>query len=396
MLRSASFSSMEGSLMASTSCKTLRTSRSMGRLSLSNLSLCASESVENERRQTERGLERESRWLKRALSEEMHRIEAMQEQDAQHEQWRQDRAERQRQVDSRLRQRSLHRWEESCKRKVAEENRQKQESESHNSAFEKAQQRLQADRQAAEARLQEERQRQQKQAQKRRSSWSEMEGRKEAERKEQMEQLQKAHEQQQARDQVLRATQDKRQQQICAKKEQRAERMQKLLEAQRELEEQRLARYEEKQRLHQHNSGAFSARQRVQHDKTQSTFKELQARRAEARSNADLQKERRRSDMEQKAAQKSQKLENMNSDRQKLWEIRKTAHREAARILRDAKKEVHRQAMSSRYSVKWLQEQMGQLENEGLATSLPISSTGSSSASIQDQEEPDTRCAVEG
>eukprot|EP00913_Durusdinium_trenchii_P012921 g12133.t1 len=79
MLRSASFSSMEGSLMASTSCKTLRTSRSMGRLSLSNLSLCASESVENERRQTERGLERESRWLKRALSEEMHRIEAMQE-----------------------------------------------------------------------------------------------------------------------------------------------------------------------------------------------------------------------------------------------------------------------------------------------------------------------------
>eukprot|EP00913_Durusdinium_trenchii_P012922 g12134.t1 len=212
-----------------------------------------------------------------------------------------------------------------------------------------------------------------------------MEGRKEAERKEQMEQLQKAHEQQQARDQVLRATQDKRQQQICAKKEQRAERMQKLLEAQRELEEQRLARYEEKQRLHQHNSGAFSARQRVQHDKTQSTFKELQARRAEARSNADLQKERRRSDMEQKAAQKSQKLENMNSDRQKLWEIRKTAHREAARILRDAKKEVHRQAMSSRYSVKWLQEQMGQLENEGLATSLPISSTGSSSASIQEK-----------
>ena len=26
-------------------------------------------------------------------------------------------------------------------------------------------------------------------------------------------------------------------------------------------------KYEEKQRLHQHNSGAFSARQRVQHDK---------------------------------------------------------------------------------------------------------------------------------
>ena len=48
------------------------------------------------------------------------------------------------------------------------------------------------------------------------------------------------------------------------------------------------------------------------------------------------------------AAQKSQKLENLTADREKLREIRKVAHREAERILRDAKKEVQRQAMSSR------------------------------------------------
>lgn len=391
MLRSASFSSMEGSIPRSTSVKTMRTSRS-ARLSLSNLSLCASESVEQERRQTERGLERESRWLRRALSEEMRQIETMQEQDAQHEHWRQDQMERQRQAEARHRQRSLHRWEESCKRKAAEESRQKQESEQHDAAFEQNQERLQADRQAAEAKQLEQRQRQQRQAEKRRASLSDIEGRKEAERKEQWQQMVKAHEQQQARDQIVRSAQEKRRQQICAKKEQREERMMKLMEAQRDLEEQRLARHQEKQRLQQSNSGAFSARQRAQHDKTQNTFKDLQARRVEARSHADLQQERRRSEVEQKTALKSQKLEDMTADRQKLWEIRKTAHREAARILRDAKREVHRQSMSSRYSVKFLQEQMGRLENpDGLTTSLTGSSSGSSAASIQD--EPHNRCA---
>ena len=392
MFRSASLSSMEGSLPRSTSVKTMRTCRS-ARLSLSNLSLCASESVEQERRQTERGLERESRWLKRALSEEMRHIETMQEQDAQHEQWRQDRMERQRQAESRHRQRSLHRWEQSCKQKAAEETRQKQESEQHGAAFEQTLERLQADRQAAEARQQEQRQRQQKQAEKRRASLSDLESRKEAERKEQLEQMVKAHEQQQARDQIVRSAQDKRRQQICAKKEQREERMSKLMEAQRDLEEQRLARAQEKQRLQQHNSGAFSARQRLQHDKMQSSFKEIHSRRAEARNNADLQKERRRSDVEQKTALKSQKLDNMTADRQKLWEIRKTAHREAERILRDAKREVHRQSMSSRYSVKFIQEQMGRLENpEGITASVTGSSPGSSSASLQDEVQ-ETRCS---
>lgn len=392
MFRSASLSSMEGSLPRSTSVKTMRTCRS-ARLSLSNLSLCASESVEQERRQTERGLERESRWLKRALSEEMRQIETMQEQDAQHEQWRQDRMERQRQAESRHRQRSLHRWEQSCKQKAAEETRQKQESEHHGAAFEQTQERLQADRQAAEARQQEQRQRQQKQAEKRRASLSDLESRKEAERKEQLEQMVKAHEQQQARDQIVRSAQDKRRQQICAKKEQREERMSKLMEAQRDLEEQRLARAQEKQRLQQHNSGAFSARQRLQHDKMQNSFNQIQARRAEARNNADLQKERRRSDVEQKTALKSQKLDNMTADRQKLWEIRKTAHREAERILRDAKREVHRQSMSSRYSVKFIQEQMGRLENpEGIIASVTGSSAGSSSASLQDEPQ-ETRCS---
>jgi len=391
MLRSASFSSMEGSIPRSTSVKTMRTSRS-ARLSLSNLSLCASESVEQERRQTERGLERESRWLRRALSEEMRHIETMQEQDAQHEHWRQDQMERQRQAEARHRQRSLHRWEESCKRKAAEESRQKQESEQHDAAFEQNQERLQADRQAVEAKQLEQRQRQQRQADKRRASLSEIEGRKEAERKEQWQQMVKAHEQQQARDQIVRSAQEKRRQQICAKKEQREERMMKLMEAQRDLEEQRLARHQEKQRLQQSNSGAFSARQRAQHDKTQNNFKELQARRVEARSHADLQQERRRSEVEQKTAVKSQKLEDMAADRQKLWEIRKTAHREAARILRDAKREVHRQSMSSRYSVKFLQEQMGRLEHpDGLTTSLTGSSSGSSTASIQDESH--NRCA---
>eukprot|EP00434_Breviolum_minutum_P043985 symbB.v1.2.039238.t1/scaffold6433.1/size18149/2 len=124
----------------------------------------------------------------------------------------------------------------------------------------------------------------------------------------------------------------------------------------------------------------------------QSSFKEIHSRRAEARNNADLQKERRRSDVEQKTALKSQKLDNMTADRQKLWEIRKTAHREAERILRDAKREVHRQSMSSRYSVKFIQEQMGRLENpEGITASVTGSSPGSSSASLQDEVQ-ETRC----
>ena len=48
------------------------------------------------------------------------------------------------------------------------------------------------------------------------------------------------------------------------------------------------------------------------------------------------------------ALQKSQKLESLTADREKLREIRKVAHREAERILRDAKREVQRQAVSSR------------------------------------------------
>eukprot|EP00439_Symbiodinium_sp_Y106_P027054 s3588_g3.t1 len=122
------------------------------------------------------------------------------------------------------------------------------------------------------------------------------------------------------------------------------------------------------QKAQQH--GSFSARQSTERAKMQSLYATRGARRAEAQTASSHQQERRRSETELKVRQKSQKLESMQSERQQLWQLRKEAQSEARKILRSAKGEVERQAMSSRFSLQWLERQMARLEQpEALANS---------------------------
>ncbi|CAJ1426924.1 unnamed protein product [Effrenium voratum] len=201
---------------------------------------------------------------------------------------------------------------------------------------------------------------------------TDLERKREAEQKELQDKRVRQYESEQARDQAARSEQAKQQQQQEERRRQREEKLQKLQEAQREQEERRTARLEEKQRLQQQLTGAFTARQRSNMDKMHSLHKELEAKRLEARVSSDQMKERRRSEVEHKARSKSEKLEGLESDRQKLWELRKNAHREAQKILRTAKAEVQKQAASSRYSVKWLEDQVGRLEADARTSMAPV------------------------
>jgi len=383
--RSGSFcseTSYEG-MARSTSCKSLRSNRSR-RTSFSQLSMVSlspSEAIQKEHASARRCMEREQRWLKRALSEEIRKIGEMQEQDAAELERTRDRTERQKQAESRQRQRSLKLWENSCKVKFEEEKRQKQEAEEREAAFGQNQQRLQAERQQSEKAQAAERERQALQAEKRRQMLTDLERKREAEQKELQDKRVRQYESEQARDQAARSEQAKQQQQQEERRRQREEKLQKLQEAQREQEERRTARLEEKQRLQQQLTGAFTARQRSNMDKMHSLHKELEAKRLEARVSSDQMKERRRSEVEHKARSKSEKLEGLESDRQKLWELRKNAHREAQKILRTAKAEVQKQAASSRYSVKWLEDQVGRLEADA---SLGALSQSSSHASLHE------------
>ncbi|OLQ05713.1 Protein MEI2-like 2 [Symbiodinium microadriaticum] len=125
------------------------------------------------------------------------------------------------------------------------------------------------------------------------------------------------------------------------------------------------------QKAQQH--GSFSARQSTERAKMQSLYATLGARRAEAQTSSTHQQERRRSETELKVRQKSQKLESMQSERQQLWQLRKEAQHEARKILRSAKGEVERQAMSSRFSLHWLEQQMARLEQpEALANRMKL------------------------
>lgn len=362
-------------LLSSLSMRGLRTPRSPStRSKLSLLSAASCESNEVEHRRLSSCLQREQRWLRRALSEEVRRVAEMKERQASQHAWRESIEKAEQEVQERRREKSLRRWEESCKRKLLEEERQRRQGSELSAAFDRRRSQLEADRQAKEEKEAEQRERQHQQAEKRKQMLAALDEKRQAESRRLDDMRQQMEESQEARDRGVQAELTLRDQTIRERRSSREERSASVAEAQRQIEMERQARHEAKAQQKAQQHGSFSARQSTERAKMQSLYATLGARRAEAQTSSTHQQERRRSETELKVRQKSQKLESMQSERQQLWQLRKEAQHEARKILRSAKGEVERQAMSSRFTLQWLEQQMARLEQpEALANSTVAS-----------------------
>jgi len=358
-------------LLSSLSMRALRTPRSPStRSKLSLLSAASCESNEVEHRRLSSCLQREQRWLRRALSEEVRRVAEMKERQASQHAWRESIEKAEHEVQERRREKSLRRWEESCKQKLLEEERQRRQGSELSAAFERRRSQLEADRRAKEAKEAEQRDRQHQQADKRKQMLAALDEKRQAETRRLDDLRQRMAESQEARDRGVQAELTLRDQIILERRSSREERSASVAEAQKQIEMERQARHEAKAQQKAQQHGSFSARQSTERAKMQSLYATRGARRAEAQTASSHQQERRRSETELKVRQKSQKLESMQSERQQLWQLRKEAQSEARKILRSAKGEVERQAMSSRFSLQWLERQMARLEQpEALANS---------------------------
>eukprot|EP00931_Biecheleriopsis_adriatica_P023956 TRINITY_DN15020_c0_g1_i1.p1 TRINITY_DN15020_c0_g1~~TRINITY_DN15020_c0_g1_i1.p1 ORF type:complete len:711 (+),score=167.79 TRINITY_DN15020_c0_g1_i1:84-2135(+) len=357
---------------------------SPNRLSVGALSALGSEALEKERRETARSLQRENRWLRRALSEELRRVNEMEEQSqaeidrlAEQEKLQKQAAERQAKL-------SEKHWEQSCQKKTEQESRRQQESREQRDAFEQQRLRLEAARQAEEQRQLDLREKRKREADKRMELLSDLEAKREADR-ERQELLRKQNEElEESRAQTLREQQQLQQQLRSTKKEARDLRQQRYAEAQQEIEAIRRHRMEERLRQLQLQEEKLAERQDKERQKAQEAAAATASKRQGARATAQRKQQDRQSTVSDKVVVKSDRVVTLASERQKLRDVRRNAQFEARKILRDAKSEVQRQSMSSRYCVKWLEEQLERIQNpDALAPGSPLSTSFSLNMSSQ-------------
>eukprot|EP00439_Symbiodinium_sp_Y106_P003782 s3588_g1.t1 len=230
-------------LLSSLSMRALRTPRSPStRSKLSLLSAASCESNEVEHRRLSSCLQREQRWLRRALSEEVRRVAEMKERQASQHAWRESIEKAEHEVQERRREKSLRRWEESCKQKLLEEERQRRQGSELSAAFERRRSQLEADRRAKEAKEAEQRDRQHQQADKRKQMLAALDEKRQAETRRLDDLRQRMAESQEARDRGVQAELTLRDQIILERRSSREERSASVAEAQKQIEMERQAR----------------------------------------------------------------------------------------------------------------------------------------------------------
>lgn len=295
--------------------RSLESFSSRGRLSHGALSAFDSQSLDMERKELEKSLHREHRWLKRALSEEMRHVSEMQKQQECGEQLVAERREREQQAERRRHNCSKRHWEHNSRKKQEQEKLQREESRVQRDAFEQNRQQLLNHEIHEEQRTTQIQQRQQHVAEKRLEMLANLEARRESQR-------------------------------------QHNEDARKL-----------------KEECEQTREGHVASRQAEEQQRVRQIRKTLASKREGAKTSAKDMEEDRRSKVAEKVATKSDKADTLASERDKLREMRRTAQMEARRLLQQAKSEVVRQSVNSKFSRNWLEDRLNQLEQQSGALS---------------------------
>jgi len=311
-----------------------------------------------ERRRFLRAAEKERRWLRRALSQEVREVALNQRRDNYYSEVEEWHAERRQKDKERVREASLRRRQLDGEKWAEEIDREKQERRAHRKAYIRQQKELREQHAAEEQRQKVMFAQKCREAEKRRRAEQEAGVRKEAERLEHEEREREVQAIDTARLETLEQHRRAFLQAQQEARQARDARKQRASEIVSETEKERLARLDEKQKRE---------RQRVERMATERLQKQEQAaelsvsrtsRRSTAQSEAGRLVEAKKQLASVQAAEKGIRVDELSSERRRLHELRRGAQLEARRAVEMVKNEVAKQAVLSKYSPERIQQQI--------------------------------------
>jgi len=134
-------------------------------------------------------------------------------------------------------------------------------------------------------------------------------------------------------------------------------------------------------------------KQMREREKAEQAAANLKGKRQNAKSKADQKADKQKQKVAEKVVVKGDKAEMLALERQKMRDTRKAAQIEAQKILREAKSEVFRQSVRSRYNLSFLEEQLHRMETAALSPSVssPKNSLQMTHMSEDEAEEEEDR-----
>eukprot|EP00933_Yihiella_yeosuensis_P055315 TRINITY_DN5404_c3_g1_i1.p1 TRINITY_DN5404_c3_g1~~TRINITY_DN5404_c3_g1_i1.p1 ORF type:complete len:706 (-),score=139.77 TRINITY_DN5404_c3_g1_i1:248-2365(-) len=351
------------------------------RLSTGALSALSSATLDKERRIMEKSLEREHRWLRRALSEEMRKVT---QQEAASEAARQrfeEHQERERTQEERRVEKCRKDWEKSCQQKREQELRQKKDAENKREAFEQSCAELQEQRHQELQRQEELKAKRLREAQRHLELEAQLEARREEEKRRMEYRRQLNEDLNRTRDAIVARQRELSQEQREVRKEAREIRAGNAWAKSDQHHQDRRDRHERKLQQLQEGEEQWTARQHQKQDELRQSAMSLANKRQEAYNIATKKATDRQRTIHEQVIHKDDKLTALEAERQKIWEMRRMAQTEARRILRSARTESQRSSQNSRQYLKWLTEQLDRIQNPSALMSSSASGNDLASSS---------------
>lgn len=320
-----------------------------------------------EHRRFLRAADKERKWLRRALSQEVREVADMERRDRLLAGEEAEQAERRQLKWERLREKSVRQRQVDAEKWAEDKQAERIERRAARKEFKRRSEELRRLEHEEEAKKKAYDEQQCREAEKRlRRKEEEVFEKEEAERHAHEERVHGLQAVEIARDETLEQHRQEWLQAYEDAKQAREARAQRALELSSELESKRLSRLEEKRRWE------LGREQRIARERAQQQEQtlELSACRSSRRSQVQNESERlvkdRRDSISVQVHEKVGRVDELSSERHRLKEFRKIAQNEARRAIELVKQEVARQAVSSKYSPEKIQQQVDSLLEKGV------------------------------